>query len=1320
MTKKLKRPLALLFSAAVFLALLMFAPAEITEGTGFGIRASAEEGPLGDDLFWVYDGNGTLNIGVIEETGAMPDNEAPWLKYIGKDSIKTVVIDNGVTSIGNNAFYGCYNLKSITIPDTVESIGNEAFYGCISLESVIFDPNEENPKLTSIGDGAFNRCSSLTGITIPDGVNSIGDSAFSGCSGLTSINIPDGVNSIGDSAFSGCSGLTSITIPDGVNSIGNGSFTGCSGLTSITIPDGVNSIGNDAFDSCVNLESVTFGENPKLTTIGDSAFYWCSSLKSITIPKSVNYIGDYAFWHCLSLTDITVAADNPNYTSTDGVLFNKAKTKLIQYPGSKSGDSYVIPGGVDSIGIGAFAFCENLKSITIPDSVTSIGDCAFWGCSSLTSINIPDGVTSIERETFIYCSSLTSITIPAGVTSIGQQAFLYCYSLTSIFFPKDAAIGQAAIPDNATQVKYTVTDENVTITGITLGAYLTSVVIPENIGGKNVASFGNDAVSSCTELTSIFFPESTDVTAAGIPDTATQVKYTVTDEKVTITGITLGTDLTSVDIPAAIGGYPVAAIAEEYRLKVGSHTHYYDSNNICTLCGIQPATKNADGYYEISNAGQLYWFAGLVNDDASVCDYDYETNPEGTKQDTGANAILTDNITVNTGVLDESGNLASDTSGFRSWTPIGINELSAYDGTFDGKNYTISGLYFNDTNKDSVGLFGFIHGTVKNVGVVDSYFSGRNYVGGVCANNEGGTITNCYNKGSVSCNEGFSRYIGGVCGQNAGGTIQNCYNTGSVSGYEYIGGVCGENNGEIANCYYLAETADENGGKTTAQFNSGEVAYLLSQGTDGSVWGQDLSTATNYPVLDSTKTVYLTTPCPSYSNEETKAHTDADENGTCDVCGEICSYIVALYSQPEGVNTSVANLEGGGRINVGESTTIVAPAVPGYTFNGWYKGDEETAYCTDLSFEYTPEADVTFTAKYTANAEMLITINGGDSYSVAVNNLDPSDFSGQKKTNYAVGTKLTLTAKGADFAYWENEAGSVLSRSAEYTFTVVNSATVTAVYNTKADGKATVIFISGYDQIIARDQYAVGDDVPVPAAPTKTGCDFAGWSINGGTAITENVADAVKTAITNALATEPTADDIINVKATYNAKTETITVTVTNGAGGGTYQINKVVTVTADTPAEGMKFSHWSDGTNTLSYNTSYSFYAAKDITVEAVYVADTETVTVAGTTAIVDVIKDTTNGRISFVSMSTVPEGCTIVKAGIVATSDSSKSSNLTEENADYVRGGASDKLACRYTWTKRTTTGVTWYVRAYLVYTDKNGNAHTIYSNSVASETL
>ena len=380
--------------------------------------------------------------------------------------------------------------------------------------------------------------------------------------------------------------------------------------------------------------------------------------------------------------------------------------------------------------------------------------------------------------------------------------------------------------------------------------------------------------------------------------------------------------------------------------ETASGEHDFDENGFCTKDSThyQPATLNeTTGNYEISNAGQLYWFAGLVNGTL-----------DGVEQNTSANAILMEDITVNDNLLDSlqydtEGNV-SNGSDFISWTPIADcmgNNITQYSGTFDGNNKTVSGLYFNG-NATRIGLFGSSesNGNIKNVGVVDSYFKGNDFVGGVCGHNDG-TITNCYNAGNLTAIES-SAYIGGICGHN-GGTIANCYNTGTITATgstPSVGGVCGFSTAPIANCYnigtvtatsssaeisgicgyyfgpikncfYLADTEDENGGKTTAQFASGEVAYLLSQGCtvvvdnsdvtyDGSIWGQALGeNGDSYPVLkkagDAKNTVYRNEtyqgcegnkgePVYSYSNTQEAPvyaeHTDEDLDGKCDVGGE--------------------------------------------------------------------------------------------------------------------------------------------------------------------------------------------------------------------------------------------------------------------------------------------------------------------------------------------------------------------------------------------------------------------------------------------------
>ena len=253
--------------------------------------------------------------------------------------------------------------------------------------------------ITAIGEGAFKNCKNLLSITIPEGVMSIGAHAFEGCT-LTSATIPANC-AVGEGAFpESCTVIlpakepnVQVTYRDGSSGL---TITGYEGeLPAEAILPGeidgkpVTAISGDAFEGCRSLTSVTIPEG--VMRIGDEAFANCESLTSVTIPNSVTLICDLVFLNCYSLTDIRVAEDNANYSSRDGVLFDKAQTTLLCCTAGKQ--SYEIPEGVKEIGYGAFVYCESLTSVTIPAGVTRIGNEAFGGCESLTSATIPANCT---------------------------------------------------------------------------------------------------------------------------------------------------------------------------------------------------------------------------------------------------------------------------------------------------------------------------------------------------------------------------------------------------------------------------------------------------------------------------------------------------------------------------------------------------------------------------------------------------------------------------------------------------------------------------------------------------------------------------------------------------------------------------------------------------------------------------------------------------------------------------------------------------------------------------------------------------------------
>ena len=492
-----------------------------------------------------------------------------------------------VVSVKASAFLDNTSITSVVLPDGITSIGENAFNGCESLTSVTFGKNSQ---LSSIGPGAFNYCYSLESITIPESVTNIGSEAFNYCCGLRSVTFGENsqLTSIGDYAFLGCYSIESITIPASVTSIGEWAFVECYRLvevwnlsklnitagsedngyvgyyakrvetepsesyvytdengyviyydgkvkalinytgneTKLTIPADITELNCFALSDCYNITSVTFGENSQLTSIGDGAFNWCESLESITIPDSVTSIGDWAFCCCAKLTSITI----PDGVKSIGNYAFEECTAL---------ESITIPGSVLSIGDSAFAECTALESITIPGSVLSIGDNAFKECTALESAIIAEGVKSIGDNAFYNCTSLVNVSLPDSLTSISFNTFYGCANLQTY---DDGTAYYLGNSENHYLVLVSVISKE--ITSFTIddktkfiwsSAFSECRVLESIENTQNILNIGSRAFEHCNNLKTFTIPQGvttiedgtffccTNMQTITIPDTVTSI-----------------------------------------------------------------------------------------------------------------------------------------------------------------------------------------------------------------------------------------------------------------------------------------------------------------------------------------------------------------------------------------------------------------------------------------------------------------------------------------------------------------------------------------------------------------------------------------------------------------------------------------------------------------------------------------------------------------------------------------------------------------------------------------------------------------------------
>ena len=485
----------------------------------------------GAKLEWRY--NESSHVLTILGTGTMNDfsgsETTPWAEY--QSEIETVVVNSGVTSVGNNAFKDCINLNSVSLPRTITSIGEDSFKGCQRLSEITcpFDPakltwNENgddfmvSKSTTCIVPLRFiDSYSSLTNINVNFKAYEPANSGNCGANGdnitwyidldktlvisgsgemrdsycydsnynyleqpwysvqdtIEEAIVSEGITSIGKGTFRDCEKLASVKLPSTITSIGYQAFTFCPLLSSLDIPASVNSIGRYAFSSCSNLKTISIPDG--VTAIEDGTFEGCGKLSSVSLPNSVTSIGIEAFRCCTSLEEIN------------------------------------LPDNLQTIKESAFLTCEKLKALDIPDSVTRIDQRAFEQCYDLKSVKLPAGITSIEYGTFIDCTSLESVTIPSGVTSIKTYAFLRCLNLRTVDIPdsvttiEEGAFEMPDYGDSAGLSSVTIPGSVKTIetNAFHRNGYLESVVL---LDGVEVVK--NRAFEYCRNIKSVSVPAS--------------------------------------------------------------------------------------------------------------------------------------------------------------------------------------------------------------------------------------------------------------------------------------------------------------------------------------------------------------------------------------------------------------------------------------------------------------------------------------------------------------------------------------------------------------------------------------------------------------------------------------------------------------------------------------------------------------------------------------------------------------------------------------------------------------------------------------------
>ena len=573
--------------------------------------AEIAEGTCGSELTWKLSG-GVLTIsGTGNMTNWTSYSSAPWDSY--KESITSVMIDSGVTSVGNYAFYNCSALETVSLPEGLTSIGSNTFRGCSNLATVKLPES-----LQTIGSYAFRDCTSLGEVRIPAAVTSVSSSEpFEGCTSLTKVTFGSGMTKVPGNICREMKALTTVAYEDAgsITDIGSYAFYNCTALKTAPIPETVTNVENYAFYNCSALGTVSLPEG--LTSIGNYAFRDCSSLATVTLPESLQTIGSYAFRDCTSLgevripaavTSVSSSAPFTGCTALTKVTFGSGMTKV---PGNICRDMTALTTVVYEeesaiTGIGSYAFynCSALTKVTIPDTVTTVESYAFNKCSALGTVSLPEGLTSIGNYAFRDCSSLATVTLPESLQTIGSYAFRDCTSL-----------GEVRIPSRVTNVSSSAPFEGCTsLTKVTFGKGIAKV--PGNICRDMTAltTVVYEEESAITGIGSYAFYNCTSLITVPIPEKVTNVESYAFNKCSALGTVSLPEGLTSIGNYAFQDCSSLATVTlPESLTSIGSYAFYSCTSLAKIRIPSEVTTLNQYTFYECSSLETVTVSGNLKN-----------------------------------------------------------------------------------------------------------------------------------------------------------------------------------------------------------------------------------------------------------------------------------------------------------------------------------------------------------------------------------------------------------------------------------------------------------------------------------------------------------------------------------------------------------------------------------------------------------------------------------------------------------------------------------------------------------------------------------